>query len=180
MFSIIIAFPKVEDSKAIKNVLIRAGYEVEAVCTTAAQVIANANELDRGIVVSAYRFTDMFYHDLNNYLPRGFEMLLVASQAKLEDCTDNNIVCLGKPIKVHDLLNTIDMMMNNYKRQRKKLGMKPRQRTAEEKQVIDKAKRILMDRNNMTEEEAHRYIQKTSMDNGTNIVETAQMILCLL
>ena len=32
----------------------------------------------------------------------------------------------------------------------------------------------------MTEEEAHRYIQKTSMDSGTNIVETAQMILCLM
>ena len=30
------------------------------------------------------------------------------------------------------------------------------------------------------EEEAHRYIQKSSMDNGTNMVETAQMILTLL
>ena len=29
----------------------------------------------------------------------------------------------------------------------------------------------------MTEEEAHRYLQKKSMDNGTNLVETAHMIL---
>ena len=29
----------------------------------------------------------------------------------------------------------------------------------------------------MTEEEAHRYIQKRSMDNGTGLTETAQMIL---
>lgn len=32
----------------------------------------------------------------------------------------------------------------------------------------------------MTEEEAHRYIQKRSMDNGTDLTETAQMILSLL
>mgnify|MGYP002644219349 CR=1 FL=1 len=31
-----------------------------------------------------------------------------------------------------------------------------------------------------TEEEAHKYLQKCSMDNGTNMVETAQMILTLL
>ena len=30
-----------------------------------------------------------------------------------------------------------------------------------------------MERNQMTEEEAHHYIQKISMDSGTNMVETA-------
>ena len=38
---------------------------------------------------------------------------------------------------------------------------------------------VLMERNHMTEEEAFRYIQKSSMDSGTNMVETAQMILML-
>ena len=37
-----------------------------------------------------------------------------------------------------------------------------------------------MERNHMTEEEAHRYLQKTSMDSGTNLVETAQMLLTLM
>ena len=46
--------------------------------------------------------------------------------------------------------------------------------------MIRKAKELLMARNNMTEEEAHRYIQKRSMDNGTDLTETAQMILSLL
>jgi AmiR/NasT family two-component response regulator len=34
-----------------------------------------------------------------------------------------------------------------------------------------------MERNQMTEEEAHRYIQKISMDSATNLVETAEMLL---
>ena len=36
-----------------------------------------------------------------------------------------------------------------------------------------------MERNHLSEEEAYRYIQKSSMDTGTNMVETAQMILML-
>lgn len=180
MLNIIIAFPNIEDAKIIKNVLVRSGYDVDAVCTTGAQVIAITNELDCGIVISAYRFTDMFYSDLHNYLPKGFEMLLVASPAKFEDCINNDIVCLGKPIKTQDLLNTLQMMTYNYTRRKKKQREKPVKRTAEDNDVINQAKRILMIRNNMTEDEAHRYIQKTSMDSGTNIVETARMILCLL
>lgn len=37
-----------------------------------------------------------------------------------------------------------------------------------------------MARNSFTEEEAHKYIQKEVMDNGTGLVEVAQMILSLL
>ena len=56
----------------------------------------------------------------------------------------------------------------------------PKQRTEEEKEIINNAKALIMVRNGMTEEEAHKYIQKRSMDNGVDIVETAQMILSLL
>ena len=35
-------------------------------------------------------------------------------------------------------------------------------------------------RNNMSEEEAHRYLQKSSMDSGTNMVETAEMVLSIM
>lgn len=46
--------------------------------------------------------------------------------------------------------------------------------------IVAQAKNLLMERNNMTEEEAHRYIQKCSMDSGTNLIETAQMVMSLI
>ena len=46
--------------------------------------------------------------------------------------------------------------------------------------MIEQAKAVLMERNSFSEDEAHRYIQKRSMDNGTGLVETAQMILSLM
>lgn len=180
MPSIIIAFPKIEDATNIKNALVRNGYEVNATCTTGAQVIGIANDLDGGIILCGYRFPDMHYSELNNYLPKGFEMLLVASALKLEECTDNNIVCLSMPIKMQDLLNTLQMMSYNYSKRKKKDKDKPKLRSEEDKIIISKAKLVLMERNNMSEEEAHRYIQKTSMDSGTNLVEMAEMILSIM
>ena len=49
----------------------------------------------------------------------------------------------------------------------------------EEQEVIDRAKQILMTRNDMSEADAFRYIQKRSMDSGRTMVESAGMILLL-
>ena len=38
----------------------------------------------------------------------------------------------------------------------------------------------MVEQGRMTEEEAHRYIQKCSMDSGTNMVETAEMVLSMM
>jgi response regulator NasT len=177
VFSIIVAFPKLEDAINIKNVLIRNGYNVAEPCTLGAQVISMVNDLDEGIVLCGYRFSDMHYSELNSYLPKGFELLLVASPEKLELCRDNNIVCLQMPIKTYDLLNTLQMMTYQYQRKKKKDKDKPKIRSEEDKSLIHKAKLVLMERNNMTEEEAHRYLQKSSMDSGTNLVEMSEMVL---
>lgn len=179
MPSIIVAFPKIEDATSIKNALVRNGFEVNATCTTGTQVISIANELDDGFVICGYRFSDMHYSQLNMYLPKGFEMLLIASATKLEECTDSSIICLSLPIKIHDLLNTLQMMFYQYNRRKKKEN-KPKPRSEADKAIINKAKLVLMERNNMTEAEAHKYIQKLSMDSGTNMVEMAEMILKLM
>ena len=66
MLSIIIAFPKIEDANSIKNMLIRNGYDVNAVCNMGAQTIALANELDEGIIICGYRLKDMHYSELRD------------------------------------------------------------------------------------------------------------------
>ena len=55
----------------------------------------------------------------------------------------------------------------------------PRKRDEEEQKVVDEAKRILMELNNMSEPEAHRYIQKCSMDSGNSFVESASMVIAI-
>ena len=62
-----------QDAAGIRNVLTRNGYNVTEPCTLGAQVISLANELDEGIVLCGYRFSDMHYSELYNYLPKGLK-----------------------------------------------------------------------------------------------------------
>ena len=88
-------------------------------------------------------------------------------------------ISLAMPLKVHDLLETVSMMVETMERRKRKRRTQPRERNPEEQKIILEAKHLLMERNNMTEEEAHRYIQKSSMDSGTNLLETSQMVLTM-
>ena len=106
MTNIIVVFPKAEDAKSIKNLLARNGFHVTGVCTTGAQAISVADGLNDGIVICGYKMADMVYSELHDFLPPGFEMLLMASQHYLSECLGNDIVCLAMPLKVHDLLST--------------------------------------------------------------------------
>ena len=180
MTSVIVVFPKIEDAKNIKNLLNRSGFNVIMACTTGAQALHQIDHLDEGIVVCGYKMADMIYSELREYMPAQFEMLLVASQNLWSECSSNNLVCLAMPIKVHELVNTLQMMVQTLERKKRKAKQKGKIRTPEEKALILEAKHLLMERNNMTEEEAHRYIQKCSMDSGTNMVETAQMVLSIM
>lgn len=180
MTSIIIVFPKIEDGKSIRNLLVRHGYDVAGVCTRGSQVLNNIDMMSSGIVISGYKFSDMNYLELKTSLPDGFDMLLLASPRVCGECEDQDIICVTMPLKVQDLVSTMEMMCMNQTRRRKRMRSRPKQRSEEEKQILWKAKEILMERNHMSEEEAHRYIQKCSMDSGTSLTETAQMVLAMI
>lgn len=180
MTNIIVVFPKIEEAKGIKNLLVRNGFTVTAVCTTGSQALGQIDDLNDGIIICGYKLYDMMYTELYDCMPVGFEMLLMASAHVINDGIRANMVTLTMPLKVHDLINTVDMMVQTMERRRKKLRAKPKERNEAEEKLLLEAKRILMSRNNMSEEEAHRYIQKCSMDSSTNMVETAQMVLSMM
>ena len=92
----------------------------------------------------------------------------------------NGIVGLSMPVKAYDLMNTMDMMLRNIGQRRRKRKLERKTIDPRQQEVIRQAKELLMARNNMSEEEAHRYLQKSSMDSGTNMVETAQMVLSIM
>jgi len=177
VISVIVVFPKLEEAKSIKNLLVRNGIDVMTACTTAAQVINLTDDLDCGIVVSGYKLVDMMYSELLECLPDTFDMLLVASKRYYSECNSSDIVCLSMPIKAADLVDNVRLMYDKVYYQMRKRKSKPAVRSEEEKKIISHAKMMLIKQKGMTEEEAHRYLQKKSMDNGTNLVETAHMIL---
>lgn len=180
MVNIIIALSKLDEGRNLKNILVRSGFRVTGVCTTGAQAISQADDLHDGIVICGYKLEDMLYSELAECLPPGFELLLMASQRILSSCGGEGVVCLAMPLKLNDFINTVQMMTDGIERRRRKRRQEPHTRSEEEKKWIREAKATLMERNHMTEDEAHKYLQKCSMDSGTGIAETAQMVLMML
>lgn len=177
--SIVIALPKIEDAKKIRTILTRHGFPVAAVVTTGSGALASLTELDGGILVCGYHLSDMYYHELLEYLPKYSELLLIASNKVMADVPPS-VLSVEMPLKVSDLVNTVDMIFSQLERRWKKERKKPKARSEKEQNYISNAKMLLMERNHLSEDEAYRYIQKCSMDSGTNMVETAQMVLMLL
>ena len=159
MTNVIVAFPKPEDAKSIRNILVKNGFPVVAVCTSGAQTLQYADDLHNGVVVCGYRLTDMIYSQLRD---------------------DKRIRCVAMPLKVHELLASVDAAVEESELRKKKARQQPKQRNVFDKQQIMLAKDLLMKQKGMTEEEAHRYLQKSSMANGVNMIETAQMVLSIL
>ena len=176
MISIIVAFPRQENAQMIKALLIKSGFKVAALCTTGAQVMAALDDISDGVIVCGYKFPDMIYNELREELPENIDMMLVAGRANLQEAAGEGIVCVEMPIKAGNLVDTLYMMTEAAERRRRRRKAAPKVRSKEEQDIIAEAKAILMERNNMSEEEAHRYLQKTSMDTGTGLVEAARMV----
>lgn len=177
MNNILIAFPKAEDGKKIARLLTGYGFFTDHICTTAAQALREMHQAETGVIICGYRLPDMFYGEILECMPPGFEMLLLASERVLGQLDNGSVVSLSLPVRACDLAETLQMMLQPVTI---RTSAPPAKRTLKEQQIIERAKHLLMERNHLAEAEAHRYLQKRSMDNGTSLVETAQMVLALI
>ena len=176
---IIVAFPKPEDSRAIRSLLSRNGFNVVANCTTGASAINRADDIGEGIIITGYKLPDMLYSDIVDNVGSSFEVILLASKNRLmEDNT--GVATLEMPLKVRDLINSVEMMENQILSKRHKIKRKPGARSPEDQAIINQAKEALMTVQNLTEEQAHRYLQKNAMDSGCTMVEVAKMVSVML
>ena len=165
--------------KKIRAVLARHGFTVASVCTTASNALSSASELGSGVLICSHRLPDMNYLDLSECMPRDFEMLLLAS-ARVICEVPTSILSVQMPVKASDLVNTVNMILTQQERKKKKRKKETKGTILERTELYIQCKMMLMQRNHLSEDEAYRYIQKSSMDSGTNMVETAQMLLMLL
>jgi len=178
--NVIIVFPKSETAEKIRSILLRSGYEVEGICTTAAGAINLAKNLSDGIMISFYRLRDGMAIDIYEETKPGFQMLLIGPVDYIEGIPGIDIFTLAIPLHVTDLLSTMSMVSRTFAKWKKHNRKPPKKRSEEDRKLIERAKALLIDRNHFTEEQAHKFLQKASMDQGMAMIETAQMVLSAL
>ena len=173
--TVIVAFENDGNSAKIREILESEGEFACLVCRSAAEVKRTVHKQHRCIIVCGFKLADETCEDLFHDLSGGCFMLMVGPQARLELSENEGIFKLQTPIRRGELLASVRMLVQFQRYIPREKG--PAKRGEEEQQLIARAKAVLMDRHGMTEEQAHRFLQKQSMDNGAKLTDTARLVL---
>jgi len=175
MEKVILAFESEKNLARMREALENSGVAGCIVCHSAAEVKRLVQKQHVTTVVCGYKLRDETAEALLEDLPISCSMLVVAVQNMLDMIDSDDIFKLAAPVSRNDLLSTVRMLLQMGRRMEK--FVRRHQRSGEEQALVDRAKAILMVRNGMTEDQAHRFLQKRSMDSGAKLAQTAQMIL---
>ncbi len=174
MEKVILAFEGAKTSARVRDILEGAGVADCVFCHSAAEVKRLVHKQHITTVLCGYKLMDETAESLCEDLPPTTSVLVIAVQTMLDMIENDDLFKLAAPVSRSDLLASVQMLIQVGHRMEK--FVRP-QRSEEEKALIQAAKRVLMDRHDMTEEQAHRFLQKKSMDSGARLVQTAQMVL---
>ena len=174
MDRIIVAFANEEAQRRIVRLLESGGYACAGAYFSGADVIRAVRKLGSAIVVCGFKLRDITANDLAADLQGTALLMVVSSAVNLDFCQGDNLYKLPTPISRADFFATLDLMRQFEEAH---LHHAPPKRKEADQQLIRKAKELLMDTNRMTESEAHRFLQKRSMDAGMKLADMAQYIL---
>ncbi|MCR5002333.1 MAG: ANTAR domain-containing protein [Lachnospiraceae bacterium] len=178
MSSIIVVMSKIEEARKIGGLLTKHGYRPDLVCTLAADALSESCRLENGVIICGGRLNDMSYVELNDCIPKYFRLIILSRNIMNVEYPDD-AVKLELPLKISELIHAVEKEFGKYYRRPSDNKVIKQSRNPEDLKYIQTAKELLIKNKGMTEPEAHRYIQKTGMDTGTSLVETARMIILL-
>lgn len=174
MDGVIVAFEHEKACGRVKEILESAGVATCIPCRSAAEVKRACHQQQVAGIVCGYKFTDQSAQDLFDDLSPGCAMLMIAPQSMLDLVSNQDIFRLPLPVSRGDLVASVRMLIQ-VGRWLERQG-RPR-RSGEEQAVVERAKAVLMAEQGMSEAQAHRYLQKRSMDAGVRLVQAARAVL---
>ena len=167
---VVLAFSKRETAEKIKNMLYGSGYEAEMVCRTKAELMRYISDIDEVLVIMGYKLPDAVADAVYEDMREGQKLMSIVKADKQIDNPD--ILTVPLPVSLQRLISSIEIFLGVIEKRSKNTGRAP-----EEDKIVNKAKLYLMETYMMTEQQAHRFIQKRSMDTGARFADTARSIL---
>lgn len=167
MKSIIVAYPTRETAFKLKQVLEAEGLYVSHICGTGASVLGFAGDMRSGVVVCAGILRDMSAATIAERLPANFDVVALTRGGKTDYL--GNLVSLPLPLDREDFLNTVSVLASSE--------ASFTNRSLEDADYISAAKTILMRVNEMSEMQAHKFLQSESMRQCKKMAELARDII---
>lgn len=144
------------------------------ICRSGDQVRRLLDKQQTYCVVCSPRLTDGPAEWLYQDLSPTCALLLVGPQHVLDACSSDDVFKLATPIRREEAVSTVRLLIQFGHRVERLLHSR---HSTSEQELVERAKNLLMERKGLSEEEAHRLIQKRSMDTGARLVQTARRIL---
>lgn len=167
MKDIIIAHPVKNIALGLRSILESEGYHVSYVCALGSSVLNIASSVNEGVVICASILSDMGAGVLAENLPYGFDVLALSKNGKEEYM--GNLITMPLPIDRGEFLETVAVLVSTRS--------SFTQRKDNDAEIISNAKLVLMSSRNISESQAHKYLQQESMKTGKKLTELAREIL---
>ncbi|MCR4886976.1 MAG: response regulator [Clostridiales bacterium] len=170
MARIVIAGASEVSREQLSRLLSSSGYSVFRCCASGSELRRTVNECDDGVVILLGSLPDCKPDDLQWDYGDRIQLLLIGKPALLESCEAPEIFRLALPASSQAVIGAVEMLTQLHQ-------MRLPKRMGDEKQAVERAKRLLMRRRGLTEPEAHRAMQHYAMNHGVRMAEYAAQIL---
>lgn len=174
MIRTVIALGGGEHTDAICSALEQHGVEVRYRCRTGAEVVRAIRKMGGGVVLCPFKLPDMTANDLSENLSGMATVLVIAKPQYLALCENEELFKLPSPVRVNELIGSVHMLIQMDQMRAARAVPK---RSTEDQALISSAKALLMEHDGLTEDAAHRYLQRRSMETCARMEETAKIII---
>ena len=154
----------------ISRLLASSGYAVFRLCASTGELRRALTECGDGIVVAAGGLKSGQLDDVAADFGSSFQFLLIDRTNVLESYASSQVFKLSYPCSGNAVLGAIEMLTQLHM-------MKMPHRSGAEKDLVEKAKSLLMREYGIVEPEAHRRIQQLAMRRGMRMSDYAAQLL---
>ncbi|MDD2648852.1 MAG: ANTAR domain-containing protein [Eubacteriales bacterium] len=177
--NVLVAAPTAVSSK-LTAILQSAGYGECRAVQTGGEAMRMVESRCPDVLITSYRLSDMMGIELAKSLSDTLSSIVITneSQRQLMEETPENVIVLSSPISKDAFLSTVSVMLKmNQSMHSLSKRVSELEKALEERKLMDRAKGLLMDQHHMTESQAHRLIQKMSMDRGMRLIDVVKAIM---
>ncbi|MCD7797299.1 MAG: ANTAR domain-containing protein [Clostridiales bacterium] len=167
MRDIIVAYPVKDVAMKLRMLLEEEGLHVAYICAFGSSALTVSQEMRGGVIVCPETLRDMSAGEIAENLPPDFDVVALTKNGM--ESYMGNLIYMPLPLRKDEFIQTLHILANSS------TGFTRRSRNDTE--IIKNAKIIIMNNMNMTETQAHKYLQKESMRMGKKLVQLATEII---
>ncbi|MBQ3761663.1 MAG: ANTAR domain-containing protein [Clostridia bacterium] len=154
----------------LSRLLASSGFQIFRLCASGSELRRALNDCEDAVVILAGNLSDLKADELQWDWGERAQILLIGKPDVLEACESEEVFRLALPSSGQAIAGAVGMLSQLHR-------MRLPKRTADDKSIVEQAKRLIMEKQKLSEAEAHRLLQQYAMNHGMKMADYASRIL---